>query len=68
MLADRAKPLESVLQSGEVCESAGCAAAGSSPGIPRLGGFKIVMSSAPYTQGQICAPLQRKKLAFSIGF
>jgi ACR3 family arsenite transporter len=32
--------------------------------LPKRGGGQVNMASTPYTQGQICAPLHRKKLSF----
>jgi hypothetical protein len=54
---------QSLLRAGKVRDLAGSALAGSYRNVRNLR-YEVNMSSIPYTQGQVCAPMQRKKLSF----
>src|ERR1700760_163650 len=57
------KAQQGLLRAGKVRDFAGSALAGSSGNVRNLR-YEVNMSGIPYTQGQVCAPMPRKKLSF----
>jgi hypothetical protein len=61
MQADSARLTKSLLLSGEVCFARRRSIARKDPGSILQG---LLVSTAPLTQGRVCAPAARKKLSF----